>query len=206
MRWTVKQRNFVYHYLQSFNASEAARKAGYSEKTSGVIGHELLKKPEIQAEIKRLLSENAMSAEEVLSRLADHARGSLGDFLEIYPDGDGFFINLQKAKEAQKLGLIKKLEVTRKVDKEGNVESWAKVELHDPQSALVHLGKHHSLFTDKLLVENNELEPWERQAIDLIKSNGYTLEDVEDAFGTNIARQLFEKAGLNSQGVEQTIE
>lgn len=44
---TPKQRRFVDEYLIDLNASAAAKRAGYSEKTAGQIGHELLKKPEI---------------------------------------------------------------------------------------------------------------------------------------------------------------
>lgn len=44
---TPKQRAFCDYYLASGNATEAAVKAGYSEKTAYSIGAENLKKPEI---------------------------------------------------------------------------------------------------------------------------------------------------------------
>ncbi|NGP59995.1 terminase small subunit [Paenibacillus thiaminolyticus] len=40
-------------YLRDFNATRAAIAAGYSKKTAHVIGWENLRKPNIQAEIKR---------------------------------------------------------------------------------------------------------------------------------------------------------
>ncbi|RID91195.1 terminase small subunit [Gemmobacter lutimaris] len=46
-----KQRAFAKEYLIDLNATQAAIRAGYSERTAGQIGYELLKKPEIQAEI-----------------------------------------------------------------------------------------------------------------------------------------------------------
>ena len=49
---TIKQENFVSEYVKSGNATEAAVKAGYSEKTAGAIGHENLKKPEIARAIE----------------------------------------------------------------------------------------------------------------------------------------------------------
>lgn len=44
---TPKQERFVAEYLIDLNATQAAIRAGYSEKTAYSIGHELLKKPEV---------------------------------------------------------------------------------------------------------------------------------------------------------------
>ncbi len=46
-----KQQRFVEEYLVDHNATQAAIRAGYSEKTAYSIGHENLKKPEIAAAI-----------------------------------------------------------------------------------------------------------------------------------------------------------
>jgi phage terminase small subunit len=51
---TDKQRFFVLEYMRDFNATRAAMAVGYSKKTAYSIGWELLRKPEIQAEVKRL--------------------------------------------------------------------------------------------------------------------------------------------------------
>jgi phage terminase small subunit len=78
-----KQRAFVVAYLVCLNAAEAARRAGYSEKTARSIGAENLTKPDIAAAIKAGFETKAMPSEEVLARLAEHARGSMGDFLRV---------------------------------------------------------------------------------------------------------------------------
>ena len=49
-----KQAAFVREYVVDYNATQAAIRAGYSPKTAGVQGHDLLKKPNIAAEVKRL--------------------------------------------------------------------------------------------------------------------------------------------------------
>ncbi len=46
-----KQLRFIEEYLVDHNATQAAIRAGYSEKTAYSIGHENLKKPEIAAAI-----------------------------------------------------------------------------------------------------------------------------------------------------------
>jgi len=53
---TNKQRAFIDEYLLDFNATRAARKAGYSEKTAYSIGSRLLRKPYIVEEINRRLA------------------------------------------------------------------------------------------------------------------------------------------------------
>lgn len=45
---TDKQIKFITEYTKDFNATQAAIRAGYSQKTAYSIGQELLKKPEIQ--------------------------------------------------------------------------------------------------------------------------------------------------------------
>lgn len=51
MALTAKQALFVKYYLVSFNATQAAIDAGYSEKTAYSIGDENLRKPVIQKAI-----------------------------------------------------------------------------------------------------------------------------------------------------------
>lgn len=51
---TDKQIQFCENYVIDWNATQAAIRAGYSEKTAGAMGHENLTKPEIQAHIKTL--------------------------------------------------------------------------------------------------------------------------------------------------------
>ena len=47
MKLTPKQKAFADEYLICGNATEAAKKAGYSERTAAVIGNENLKKPNV---------------------------------------------------------------------------------------------------------------------------------------------------------------
>ena len=62
---TPKQQAFADYYIQTGCAAEAARKAGYSEKTAPFIGAENLKKPQISAYIAERM------AEETKKRVAD---------------------------------------------------------------------------------------------------------------------------------------
>ena len=55
MALTPKQERFVQEYLVDLNATQAAIRAGYKEKTAGSIGQENLKKPEIQKAIQEAM-------------------------------------------------------------------------------------------------------------------------------------------------------
>lgn len=71
---TPRQAMFVEYFIANPNATEAARKAGYSEKTARFIGAENLTKPYIAAAIKQGLLERqervSMDGDEVIERLA----------------------------------------------------------------------------------------------------------------------------------------
>ena len=82
MALSNKQRVFVEEYLIDFNATQAALRAGYSERTAYSIGARLLKNVEISEEIKVRLSSMTMSADEVLIRITEQAKADLGEFFK----------------------------------------------------------------------------------------------------------------------------
>lgn len=137
-----KQRAFIEEYLKDFNATQAAIRAGYSERSAGVIGSQNLKKLNISEEIKRRIEEKTMSANEVLIRLADIARSDMGDFLRFIEGIKDPYLDLEGAKEKGLLKLVKKF----KYNSDGRPE----IELYDAHSALVDIGKAHGLFSDRI--------------------------------------------------------
>jgi phage terminase small subunit len=152
MSFTKKQRVFIEEYLQCWNASEAARRAGYSKRTANRIASNLLSKIDIQAEIQKRIDEKAMSADEVLLRLGDMARGDLGDFMDI--QSMSFHLSLKKAKELGLTHLIKKVKqrttIRQKKDGDEEEEHWIELEIHDPQAALDKLARIRGLYKDTL--------------------------------------------------------
>lgn len=76
-----RQKRFVDFYIQTGNASEAARKAGYSEHVANVAGSKLLTKANIRAEIDRRLGElktkRTADTQEILEHLTSVVRGEL---------------------------------------------------------------------------------------------------------------------------------
>ena len=93
---TEKQKRFVDFYIQTGNASEAARLAGYNPKTAGRIGGENLKKLEIKnainARLKEFESSRKADAKEILEYMTSVMRGELEEeVISAVGTGDGKF-------------------------------------------------------------------------------------------------------------------
>jgi phage terminase small subunit len=144
-----KQQAFIEYYLTCWNASAAARRAGYSEKTAPSQGQRLLKNVEVSRAIEQRMGELKMSSNEALLILTEHARGSLNDFIN-----ENDQIDLDRARAAGKMHLVKKYKTTKRTIKD-MTEETVEIELHDPQAAAVHIGKHHGAFVDRSAVENS---------------------------------------------------
>lgn len=91
---TEKQERFIDYYIELGNATEAAKKAGYSERTAYSIGNENLKKPEIKKQIEERLKEledkRIAKAEEVLKYLTSVMRGEeTEEVVVVEGSGDG---------------------------------------------------------------------------------------------------------------------
>lgn len=165
---TDKQRLFVEQYfICGLNGTEAALVVydTTDREVAAAIGGENLRKPSIRAHVDARLDQFHLSANEVLARLAFHARGSMEHFI----DPASGTIDLKKAEQAKQLGLIKRFktkfttttkqtaplsmadddEKRQRVTTEESEVMEIEVELHDAQSALNLLGKHLNLFTDK---------------------------------------------------------
>lgn len=153
---TTKQRAFIDLYLGEchFNGSEACRKAGYSAKNANVQASQNLANPNIQKAIANRLADMQISADEVLTTLAEQARGTMDDFLTFYDGGRIPAIDFDKARQRGKLHLLKKFSVTK---------AGITFELYDAQAALTLIGKHLALFADVSL-KGDEVDDWREYA------------------------------------------
>ncbi len=171
---SAKEKKWLNEYFQCWNATEAARRAGY--KWPEKQGWQ--KKVKFSQEIEQHLKKGAMAADEVIYRLASHARSDLGAFL--VKDGAQVAINWDKLVDAKLTHLVKSITPTK---------YGTRIEFHDAQAALVHLGKHHGLFTDKVKVTS-----WRDEVVELLRKKQITPEQVIDEFGSDIGSELVESA------------
>ena len=128
---TAKQQRFCDEYLVDLNATQAAIRSGYSEKTARAIGAENLTKPYIKEYIEKRMAEKEAaliaSQDEVLKYLTSVLRGvSKSTEIVVEGCGDGY----SQAKKIQK-------EPSEK----------------DRLKAAELLGKRYGLYTDKVEAE-----------------------------------------------------
>jgi len=141
MGLTNKQKAFVEEYLCDFNATRAAERAGYGgdDNVLGAQGSRLLRNVKVAEKISERLSESAMSADEVLARLAGQARADIADYVVVDLVTGEPKVDLRNVRG--KTHLIKSIQQTA---------HGVKVELYDAQAALEKIGRAHGLFTDRV--------------------------------------------------------
>jgi phage terminase small subunit len=88
---THKQRLFVAEYLQDLNATAAAIRAGYSERTARQQGARLLTNADIveaiRQEVQQRLKGAGVTAQRVMAELQKVAYGDMGDYLVFQENG-----------------------------------------------------------------------------------------------------------------------
>ena len=149
---TDKRRAFIHEYPKDFNATQAAIRAGYSEKGANRAASRLLSNVDIQAEIDQEFAKRSLRLDEILARLTEQATASLGDFIIVNPDGDRIAFDPEMIKE--KGHLIKRIraKTTVRYSEKGDQFEYTSLDitLHDGQKALELLGKHRGMATERI--------------------------------------------------------
>jgi len=153
-RLTDKQKAFVENYLETLNATEAARRAKYkgSYDTLRAIASQNLTKPAIREVIDRRLREMTMSANEVLFNLSLMAKGvdatefiELVEMFEVDEDGKSMLTGMSLKVDLEK---IRRLGIGHLIKKISQTSNGIMIEWWSREKALELLGKYHKLFTD----------------------------------------------------------
>ena len=151
---TPKQQRFVEEYLVDLNATQAAIRAGYSEKTASQQGEQLLKKLEIAQAVEAAMSERAERVEIEQDRvLKELARLGFSDLRNVFTE-DGGLKHPATWDDATAASIASVEVVTRRLPGapgEGvEVEYVHKIKSWDKPRALEMIGRHLAMFTDKL--------------------------------------------------------
>lgn len=182
MALTEKQKRFVAEYLVNLNATQAAIKAGYSEKTAEVIGYENLRKPQIAEAIDRAMKDRQQRTEitqdAVLKELARVAFANGADFAKVVckevpttvVDGEGNIQTVLKRQQFVELAATEELPADKRAAISGIKEGKYGIEVssYDKVRALELLGKHLGLFDGK----GGQTSGSENNLLDAIKRSG----------------------------------
>lgn len=149
-----RQKRFVAEYLIDLNATQAAIRAGYSEKAAAAQASRLLTNAKISAAVAKgkaaMASKLDITAERVIAELAKIGFSNMADYITVGSNGDPFvdLSNLDRDKSAA----IQEITVDDYVDGRGEDArdvKRVKFKLADKRAALVDLGKHLGLFVDR---------------------------------------------------------
>lgn len=155
----AKQSRFVDEYLVDLNATQAAIRAGYSSKTAGSQAFDLLRKPEIAAEIEKrrqIVAENAgLTAERVLQ---EAMRLAFFDIRKLV-DKDGNPLPLNQLDD-DTAAAIQGLDVATIGNMDVGVGQVLKYKIADKNSAIERLFKHLGLFKK----DNDQTNPGDAMA------------------------------------------
>jgi phage terminase small subunit len=144
MALNPKQQRFVAEYLKDLNATQAAIRAGYSEKTAPQIASRLLTNVKVAsavAEGQQVIAEKAgVTVEKVVNELASIGFANFGDYLNA------------EGRISLPLGDRAKMAAVGEYTTEAigdQVITRTKFKLLDKRAALVDLGKHLGMFAEK---------------------------------------------------------
>lgn len=151
---SAKQQRYVDEYLIDLNATQAAIRAGYSQKTAEQQGSRLLRNVQVKAAVDAGLAEQAKrtqsDGDQVLRELA---RGAFFDPAEMFDEHDALLpIHKMSARARASLAGFEVLEQKVSDGEGGEIVTGVlkKVKLVSKLGGLELLGKHHKLFTDKV--------------------------------------------------------
>lgn len=148
---TAKQRCFVEEYLLDLNATQAAIRAGYSEKTAGKIGTENLQKPVIASAIQEAVQKRSERTEITASRvLSEYARIAFADIRSVATwDKDGVRFTASGEISDDAAAAIEEVsQTTRQLD-DGGYTSTKRVKLASKLKALSDIARHLGMFIDR---------------------------------------------------------
>lgn len=151
MALNAKQRRFVVEYRKDLNATQAAIRAGYSEKTARQQASDLLAKPDIAAAIAEqtaaALERADLTADRVLEELR---RLAFSDIRGLFDDAG----NLKPLKDltAEQAAAVASFEVVKQnvTAGDGVIDTIHKLKVYDKTKALDMLAKHFGLLTEKI--------------------------------------------------------
>lgn len=159
---TPKQARFVAEYLIDFNATQAAIRAGYSQKTASSIGQENLNKPEIAAAVtvgqakqhkhadltrERVLDEMRRLAFSDVRHLFD-AQGNLKPLHTLTPDESAAIASVEVIIKNAAAG-------------DGHTDTVHKIKVWDKTRTLEQLGKHFGILKESVEVAGGITITWQ---------------------------------------------
>lgn len=167
MALTGKQRRFVAEYLIDLNATQAAIRAGYSERTAAAIGAENLRKPQIVDALAVSMKDREDRTEITQDRvLRELAKIGFADIRKAVRWGEGIPVTNPDSGEVEisnGVALVSSADIddstAASISEVSQTAQGIKIKMHDKRAALVDIGRHLGMFTDKTEVTGKDGAP-----------------------------------------------
>lgn len=161
---TPKQQAFVREYQKDFNATEAAKRAGYSEKSAGIQGYQQLQNPLVKEQLDKKLEVVSqkvdLGVQRILEELMKIAFFDIRDVMS-WTDGGVAFIDSNKINDNTAAAIS---EVVETVTAQGGQR---RVKMHDKLKALELLGKYAGMFKETVDIS---VRPFHQQIVEAIEA------------------------------------
>ncbi len=144
----AQKTKFIRIYARTNNGAKAVRDAGIVSAKPRQVAYVLRTNKDIQAriaaEIKKIDAQINISDTSQVERWRDKSIATLGDYIDINPDGSGK-INLGKAEEGDLLGL-NEYKTTTRILPDGTEQVTESIKLADPVKYDEMLARHRGMF------------------------------------------------------------
>lgn len=150
-----QQAAFCREYITDFNASRAARRAGYSPNGVTVTASQLLARPNIKVAVQQLLQERAertqITADRVIYELSRMAFANMAEYIQTQPDGTAYIdLSTLTSEQAAAIQEVTTEHYVEGVGEDARVVKRVKLKLHPKTPALKLLGQHLGILIDKV--------------------------------------------------------
>lgn len=195
-----KQQRFVEEYLVDLNATQAAIRAGYSADTAYSQGQRLLKNVEVAAALGSAMEERSqrteITADRVLKELAKIGFSDIRKAVRWYSQTNVAMVDTESDVEALaeegalRFAVANQVELISSNDLDDDTAAAVaeigqsstgalKIKMYDKRAALVDIGKHLGMFTEKVQVDG--VHTHTHQTAELPEALGWLREAIESS-------------------------
>lgn len=173
---TARQKRFIGEYLVDLNATQAALRAGYSEKSAGKIGFQLLEKTRVQEEIDKAMrareKRTNITQDMVLEEYRQLGFSKITDYLTVRTERILVGRDMETNEPISEIRQLLILKDTSEIP-EDKLAAIAEIKetqhglsfkLHDKKGALDSIAKHLGMFIERLEHTGKDGGPIETKA------------------------------------------
>lgn len=164
MSLSPKQKRLCQEYVKDLNKTAAAKRAGYSPRTSAEIARQVLKLPEAEEYVKELMQnvgdQLGITQKRVVEEYMKLAFADMSDYLDIRVER----VDTGKIdKEGKPITMVRQSIILKNLDEMpeeklsaisevAETQSGIRIKLHDKKGALDSLARHLGMFLDQIEV------------------------------------------------------